>query len=226
MTSDADEASDTGRTSGTDEIGHLMPTRHMIVVDEHFVVRIPDTMTFDKCAPLLCAGITAYSPLKYFGLNEPGKHVGVVGLEGGATNCWFVCFTCWSFDEMNCMDLPIGGKIVAGVCIGGMKDTQEMLDFAAKHNVTAEIELIGMDYVNKAMERLAKADVRYRFVIDIANTLTTAHIWSSKDSYICTIISDFLVAIIMFSPCSWIVVRYSILSLSYHIISLSYEILG
>lgn len=86
----------------------------------------------------------------------------------------FFCFTCWPFVEMNCMDLAIGGKIVAGSCIGGLKDTQEMLDFAAEHNVTADIELIGMDYVNKAMERLAKADVRYRFVIDIANTLTTA----------------------------------------------------
>lgn len=54
----------------------------MIVVDEHFVMQIPDTMPLDKCAPLLCAGITVYSPLKYFGLNEPGKHVGVVGLGG------------------------------------------------------------------------------------------------------------------------------------------------
>ena len=55
-----------------------------------------------------------------------------------------------------------------------MKDTQEMIDFAAKHNVTADIELINMDYVNKAMERLAKADVRYRFVIDVANSLIAA----------------------------------------------------
>lgn len=51
-----------------------------------------------------------------------------------------------------------------------MKDTQEMIDFAAKHNITADIELISMDYVNQAMERLAKADVRYRFVIDMANS--------------------------------------------------------
>lgn len=61
--------------------------------------------------------------------------------------------------------------MVAGSGIGGMKETQEMLDFAAKNNITADIELIPADYVNTAMERLVKADVRYRFVIDIANTL-------------------------------------------------------
>lgn len=63
---------------------------------------------------------------------------------------------------------------MAGSCIGGIKETQEMIDFAAKHNITADIELIPMDYVNTAMERLVKADVRYRFVIDIGNTLKAA----------------------------------------------------
>lgn len=63
---------------------------------------------------------------------------------------------------------------MGGSTIGGMKETQEMLDFAAKHNISAEIELIPMDYVNTAMERLLKADVRYRFVIDIANTLKSS----------------------------------------------------
>ena len=60
---------------------------------------------------------------------------------------------------------------MAGSCIGGMKETQEMMDFAEKHNITADIEVIPMDYVNIAMERLVKADVRYRFVIDIGKTL-------------------------------------------------------
>ena len=67
-----------------------------------------------------------------------------------------------------------GRKMVAGSGIGGTKETQEMVDFAAKHckhNITADIEVIPIDYVNTAMERLAKADVRYRFVIDVANTL-------------------------------------------------------
>lgn len=60
---------------------------------------------------------------------------------------------------------------MAGSAGGGMKEIQEMLDFAAKHNITADIEVIPMDYVNTAVERLANADVRYRFVIDIGNTL-------------------------------------------------------
>ena len=60
---------------------------------------------------------------------------------------------------------------MGGSGAGGMKETQEMIDFAAKHNISAEVEVIPMDYVNKAMERLAKGDVKYRFVIDIAKTL-------------------------------------------------------
>ena len=60
---------------------------------------------------------------------------------------------------------------MGGSCIGGMKETQEMIDFAAENNITADVEVIPMDYVNTAFERLAKADVRYRFVIDVGNTL-------------------------------------------------------
>jgi cinnamyl-alcohol dehydrogenase len=69
---------------------------------------------------------------------------------------------------------PAGSKTLAGSCIGGMRDTQEMIDVAAKHGVTADIEVVGADYVNAAMERLAKTDVRYRFVIDIGNTLKSS----------------------------------------------------
>jgi len=65
----------------------------------------------------------------------------------------------------------VGRKLVAGSGIGGMKETQEMMDFAAKHNVKPDIEVIPIDYVNTAMERLLKADVKYRFVIDIGKTL-------------------------------------------------------
>jgi len=61
--------------------------------------------------------------------------------------------------------------MVAGSCIGGIKETQEMINFAAKHDVKPDIEVIPIDYLNKAMERLVKADVKYRFVIDIGNTL-------------------------------------------------------
>ncbi|XP_028103907.1 probable mannitol dehydrogenase isoform X2 [Camellia sinensis] len=76
--------------------------------------------------------------------------------------------------ELPAFPLLMGRKIVAGSNIGGMKETQEMIDFAGKHNITADIEVIPADYVNTAMERLAKADVKYRFVIDIGNTLKAA----------------------------------------------------
>jgi cinnamyl-alcohol dehydrogenase len=71
-------------------------------------------------------------------------------------------------------DDDAGNRTLAGSNIGGMADTQEMIELAAKHGVTADIEVIGADYVNTAMERLAKADVRYRFVIDVGNTLHAA----------------------------------------------------
>jgi cinnamyl-alcohol dehydrogenase len=71
--------------------------------------------------------------------------------------------------------LLVGRKIVAGSLIGGIKETQEMIDFAAKHNVKPDIEIIPIDYVNIAMERLLKADVKYRFVIDIGNTLKPSY---------------------------------------------------
>lgn len=64
--------------------------------------------------------------------------------------------------------------MVAGSCVGGMKETQEMIDFASKNNITPQIEVIPMDYVNIAMERLAKGDVKYRFVLDVGNTLQAA----------------------------------------------------
>ncbi|KAH9664264.1 putative cinnamyl alcohol dehydrogenase 6 [Citrus sinensis] len=217
---------------------------HM-VANERYIVRFPDSMPLDAAAPLLCAGITVYSPLKYFGLAEQGKHVGIVGLGGlGHVAVKFakafgakvtVISTSPSkktevlehlgadsflnsrdpdqlqgamgtldgiIDTVSAvhpilplvgllksqgklvlvgapdkpLELPVislimGRKTVSGSSTGGMKETQEMIDFAAKHNITADIEVISMDYVNTAMERLAKADVRYRFVIDIANTL-------------------------------------------------------
>ncbi|KAL7192631.1 hypothetical protein ACSBR2_024453 [Camellia fascicularis] len=221
---------------------------NIMVADEHFVIRIPDSLPLDGCAPLLCAGITTYSPLKHFGLDQPGMHVGVVGLGGLGhaavkfAKAFGVKVTVISTSSgkkkeaierlgadsflvsgdptqmqlaMGTMDgiidtvsaphpllpligllkshgklilvglpekpleLPVfpllmGRKIVAGSCMGGIKETQEMIDFAAKHSITADIEVIPMDYVNTAMERLVKADVRYRFVIDIGNTLKMA----------------------------------------------------
>ncbi|GMY24002.1 probable mannitol dehydrogenase isoform X2 [Fagus crenata] len=217
----------------------------IMVADEHFVVRIPDNLPLDAVAPLLCAGITVYSPLKFYGLDIPGMQVGVVGLGGlGHVAVKFakamgVKVTVISTspskkkealehlgadsflvskdqDQMQAaqgtldgiidtvsaqhpllpligllkkqgklvmvgapvtpLEIPIfpllmGRKLVGGSLVGGMKETQEMIDFAAKHNITADIEVIPIDYVNTAMERLLKADVRYRFVIDIEKTL-------------------------------------------------------
>ncbi|XP_010432010.1 PREDICTED: cinnamyl alcohol dehydrogenase 8 isoform X1 [Camelina sativa] len=217
---------------------------HM-VCDEGFVIRIPDNLPMDAAAPLLCAGITVYSPMKYHGLDKPGMHIGVVGLGGlghvgvkfaKAMGCKVTVISTSEGkrdeainrlgadtflvsrdpkqvkDAMGTMDgiidtvsathplLPLLGllkhkgklvmvgapvkplelpvlpliferKMVVGSLIGGIKETQEMMDMAAKHNITADIELISADYVNTAMERLEKADVRYRFVIDVANTL-------------------------------------------------------
>ncbi|PKU77314.1 probable mannitol dehydrogenase [Dendrobium catenatum] len=220
----------------------------LIVVREHFVVKFPESLAMDKGAPLLCAGITVYNPMKTFSLDEPGKHLGVVGLGGlghvavkfGKAFGMKVTVISTSLNKkdeaiktlgadafivssdpqqmqaaMGTMDgiintvsakhdivplifllknqgkmimvgvpdrpleLPIfpllmGGRILAGSSIGGLKQTQEMIDFAAKHNITADIELIKADYVNEALNRLAKGDVRYRFVIDVGNTLTPA----------------------------------------------------
>ncbi|KAJ8765636.1 hypothetical protein K2173_014758 [Erythroxylum novogranatense] len=217
---------------------------HMIA-NERYIVRFPDNMPLDSGAPLLCAGITVYSPLKYYGLAEPGKHVGIVGLGGlghvavkfakafgakvtvistspskkdealkhlGAdsfivsrdqdqlqaasgtldgiidtvsavhpivpligllkTNGKLVLVGAPEKPlELVAFSLIIGRKQIGGSGIGGMKETQEMIDFAAKHNIAAEIEIISMDYINSAMERLAKGDVRYRFVIDIGKSL-------------------------------------------------------
>ncbi|KAF6166763.1 hypothetical protein GIB67_005639 [Kingdonia uniflora] len=217
-----------------------------LVVEEHFAIRFPENLPLDAAAPLLCAGITVFSPMKYYGLCKPGMSFGVVGLGGlGHVAVKFakafgmkvtVISTSLSKkkeaiehlgadsflvsrdqEEMQAamgtmdgiidtvsafhpllplilllknhgklvmvgapdkpLELPVspllfGRKLVGGSGIGGIKETQEMIDFAAKHNITADIEVIPMDYVNTAMERLAKGDVKYRFVIDVANTLT------------------------------------------------------
>ncbi|KAG6432013.1 hypothetical protein SASPL_103586 [Salvia splendens] len=213
--------------------------------DEDFLIRWPDNLPMDKGAPLLCAGITTYSPLRYFGLDQPGLSLGVVGLGGlghvavklakafglnvtvistsdgkreealgklGA-DAFLISRDAAGMEtaagtldgiidtvsaqhalppllgllkphgklilvgapekplELPAFPLIMGRKTVAGSMIGGIKETQEMIDFAAKHGIVADVEIIPIDYVNTAMERLAKADVKYRFVIDVGNTL-------------------------------------------------------
>ncbi|XP_022851767.1 8-hydroxygeraniol dehydrogenase-like [Olea europaea var. sylvestris] len=215
-----------------------------IVADEHFVIRWPENLPLDAGAPLLCAGITTYSPLKYYGLDKPGLNIGVVGLGGlGHVAVKFakafgskVTVISTSINkrqeaterlgadsflvsrdqeameaavgtldriidtvsvshpllplvnllkphshlimvgaaekplEVPMLPLIFGRKSISGSRIGGLKETQEMVDFAAKHNISADVEIISMDYINTAMKRLEKSDVKYRFVIDVANS--------------------------------------------------------
>ncbi|KAJ4961659.1 hypothetical protein NE237_021569 [Protea cynaroides] len=218
----------------------------MMVADQRYVVLFPENLPLDAGAPLLCAGITVYSPMKYYGICEPGMHMGVVGLGGlghvavkfakafgmkvtvistsahkkkeaierlGADSFMVSRDPEQLKTAMGTMDgildtvsavhslLPLlgllknhgklvmvggparplellvfplltGRKSVGGTLFGGMKETQEMVDFAAAHKITADIEVIPMEYVNTAMDRLARGDVKYRFVINVAETLT------------------------------------------------------
>ncbi|KAM1068495.1 hypothetical protein ACFX2A_000460 [Malus domestica] len=197
-----------------------------LVVDEHFAVQIPENLSLQGTAPMLCARITVYGPMRYFGLIEPGAKVTVISTSPNkkkeAMEQLGVDEFLISHDQeqlkaaMDTMDgiidtvsvphpllsliqllktngklillgapvqppelpvfpLKLGRKLIAGSATGGMKETQEMIDFAAKHNITVDVEVIPMDYVNTALERVAKADVKYRFVIDVANTLNSPY---------------------------------------------------
>ena len=212
-----------------------------IVVDEKFVLRVPENLDLAGVAPLLCAGITTYSPIRRWG-DIQGKKVGVVGLGGlghmgvkfaRAFGAQVVVFTtspgkkedalrlgaheviistnpeemqrhAGSFDfildtisaehdinaylkmlglegnitlvgapekplAVSAFALIFGRKSISGSLIGGIKETQEMLDFCGEHNITADVEVIPIQKVNEAYERLVKSDVKYRFSIDIAS---------------------------------------------------------
>lgn len=218
-----------------------------VVVDEHFVLRVPENLDLAATAPLLCAGVTTWSPLKHWEVG-PGKRIGVVGIGGlghmgvklaKAMGAHVVVITTspskvddakrlgadeviLSTDEaqmkasantlhfiLDCVSaqhdvnaylrllkvdgtlalvgapehpLPIAPfsliparKNFAGSTIGSIKETQEMLDFCGEHNITADIELINMQDINTAYERLLKGQVKYRFVIDMASLKTAAN---------------------------------------------------
>jgi uncharacterized zinc-type alcohol dehydrogenase-like protein len=211
-----------------------------IVVDQDFVVSIPDGLALDVAAPLLCAGITLYSPLKHWGAG-PGKKVAIIGLGGlghvgvkiahalgaevtvlsqtlskkddglafGAVDYYATSDDATFTDLAGRFDLIINtvsttlpmekylsllrldGTLVlvgippepqslevgalldgrrrwAGSSIGGIRETQEMLDFCAEHGIGAEIEVISGEQIDRAWERVVASDVRYRFVIDTA----------------------------------------------------------
>jgi len=212
-----------------------------VVVREEFVCSIPDGLDMARAAPLLCAGITTYSPLKRFGVGG-GQHVAVVGLGGlghmgvklaaamgahvtmvttspekgedarklgahdvlvstdgqameAATGRFhFVLDTIPVMHDLqpyvnllrphgalvlvgaleplpgvNGFNLIFGNRIIAGSAIGGLRETQQMLDFCAAKNVMPEIEIIRADEINEAWDRLKKGEVRYRFVIDMSS---------------------------------------------------------
>jgi alcohol dehydrogenase (NADP+) len=212
-----------------------------IVVDEHFVLHVPPNLELAGTAPLLCAGITTYSPLKHWGVTK-GQKVGVVGLGGlghmavkfsHALGAHTVVFTtseskkddarrlgadevviskntdamnkhAGSFDfildavaaphDVNAyinllardgnltmvgapeQPLPVAvfgllgrRRSFSGSMIGGIQETQEMLDFCGKHNITSDVEVIPVQKINEAYERLLKSDVKYRFSIDMAS---------------------------------------------------------
>ncbi|MBT2551757.1 NAD(P)-dependent alcohol dehydrogenase [Arthrobacter sp. ISL-5] len=209
-----------------------------VVVTEDFVVTIPEGIGLDAAAPLLCAGITTYSPLRHWGAG-PGKKVAVVGLGGlghmavklahamGAevtvlsqslkkqedglrlgADAYYATSDPGTFEQLagtfdlivntvsasidissylqllaldgtmvnvgvpteplpvNVFNLIIGRRSFAGSLIGGIRQTQEMLDFCAEHGIGAEIEVIPANKINDAYERVLASDVRYRFVID------------------------------------------------------------
>jgi alcohol dehydrogenase (NADP+) len=213
-----------------------------VVVDEHFVLKVPSNLDLAATAPLLCAGITTWSPLRHWKVGK-GSKVAVVGLGGlghmaiklakglGAEVTLFSrtpgkkkdalelgadeVINSAIVDQMksvkgkfdliidtvpyihdvnpyvstltingtlvlvgylgglepvlNTVPMILGRKTVAGSVIGGIAETQEMLDFCGEHNIVSEIELINMQDINEAYERMLKSDVRYRFVIDMAS---------------------------------------------------------
>ncbi|KAE8708453.1 putative cinnamyl alcohol dehydrogenase [Hibiscus syriacus] len=115
----------------------------MVVDDQKFVVKIPDGMNPEQAAPLLYAGVTVYNPLKHFGLVGSELRGGILGLGGVG-----------HLEEAS-----------TGSFIGSMKETEEMLEFCKEKDLRSTIEVVKMDYINTAMERLEKNDVRYRFVV-------------------------------------------------------------
>ncbi|KAF8028098.1 hypothetical protein BT93_E0876 [Corymbia citriodora subsp. variegata] len=215
-----------------------------IVVDERYCFRIPENYPMASAAPLLCAGITVYTPMMRHKMNQPGKSLGIIGLGGlghmavkfgkafglkvtvlstsiskkeeslsllgadhfvissdqeqmkaMAKSLDFIIDTASGdhpFDpymsllktggilalvgfpsevKFSPASLNIGMKTVSGSATGGTKDIQEMIDLCAAQNIYPEIEVVPIDYANEALERLIKRDIKYRFVIDIENSL-------------------------------------------------------
>jgi uncharacterized zinc-type alcohol dehydrogenase-like protein len=233
----------TGTYNGIDKNGEITYGGYskQIVVDENFTLLIPANLDIKAVAPLLCAGITTYSPLRRWKVG-PGQKVAIVGLGGlghmavklaaafgaevtvlstsdnkevdakrlGAHHFVnsrnaekmkslaghfdFILNTVSAKNDYNALlgllhtngsmvlvgapaepsqisgfSLIMGRRSIAGSLIGGLAETQEMLDFCGKHNITSDVEMISIDKINEAYERILNADVKYRFVIDMAS---------------------------------------------------------
>jgi uncharacterized zinc-type alcohol dehydrogenase-like protein len=234
----------TGTYASTDRVTgehtHGGYSKHLVVREE-FCLRVPVGLDLAKTAPLLCAGITTYSPLRTWNVG-PGSRVGVIGLGGlghmavklavglgadvtvmsrtkdkeadalelGADRLLVssdadamassangfdliidtvpvkhaldpyiplldvdgtlvIVGQIGPMDEMNTVPMLLGRRRIAGSPIGGIRETQEMLDFCAEKNILPDCEMIGIEQINEAYERMERADVRYRFVIDMAS---------------------------------------------------------
>ena len=131
-----------------------------IVASENFVLKVPDGLDLAGAAPLLCAGITMWSPWRHWKAGKGSKVSGtlvLVGYVGGLE------------PFLSTIPLILGRKSVAGSVIGGIAETQELLDFCGQHGITSDVEIIRIQDINAAYERLLKSDVMYRFVIDMAS---------------------------------------------------------
>jgi D-arabinose 1-dehydrogenase-like Zn-dependent alcohol dehydrogenase len=156
-----------------------------IVVSEKFVLSIPDGLDPAGAAPLLCAGITTWEPLKKWNVGQDSK-VAVVGLGGlghmalklaKALGADVTLFTRFAGKEEDARRLckPLSLLAIAGSFIGGVAATQEMQNFCGEHGVVSEVEVIPIQMINEAYERMLKSDVKYRFVIDMSSlTASTA----------------------------------------------------
>jgi uncharacterized zinc-type alcohol dehydrogenase-like protein len=226
------------RVSGENTFGGY--SKHLVVREE-FVLRVPESLDLSKVAPLLCAGITTYSPLRTWNV-VPGSRVGVIGLGGlghmavklavgmgaevtvisrskdketdamalgaarllSSSDSTAMAAAASTFDliidtvpvkhqldsyvslldvdatlvmvgqigpmeEQNTVPMILGRRRIAGSPIGGIRETQDMLDLCAEKNILPECEMIRMDEINEAFDRMERADVRYRFVIDMGS---------------------------------------------------------
>jgi alcohol dehydrogenase (NADP+)/uncharacterized zinc-type alcohol dehydrogenase-like protein len=163
-----------------------------IVVNNHFAVHIPNNLSFEKAAPLLCAGITTYSPIMKAQINK-GDKVAVAGIGGLGQMDYMISTIPYQFDvasyasvvkpygfftqvgmpenfqiTLNNLGLSVSRVNFNASLIGGMKETQEMINYCAKNNVLPEIQIIKADDINQAWKNVENKKARYRYVIDVA----------------------------------------------------------